>query len=114
MREIKKHERRAGQRRRQITQVAMGLFARQGFDGTTTRRIAEPARVSEVIIFATFRVQKTYTRGLLKTKCRPTQAERKDWKSDWRPTGTIARRNFFRRRPSESWPRKWSSKHGNV
>src|SRR5438132_3762359 len=58
----------AGQRRRQITQVAMGLFARQGFDGTTTRRIAEPARVSEVIIFATFRVQKTYTRGLLKTK----------------------------------------------
>ncbi len=47
---IKKHERRAGQRRRQITQVAIDLFARPGFDGTTTRRIADQAGVSEVII----------------------------------------------------------------
>jgi len=36
MLKIKKHERRAGQRRRQITLVTMDFFARQGFGGTTT------------------------------------------------------------------------------
>src|SRR6266566_3187134 len=50
--------------------------------------------------------------AIVEDKVSSNLAERKDWKSDWRPTGMIARRNFFRRRPSESWPRKWSSKHG--
>jgi AcrR family transcriptional regulator len=30
-------------RRQQIIRVAMGLFARRGFEGTTTRQIAERA-----------------------------------------------------------------------
>ncbi len=41
-------------RREQILDVAMTLFARQGFEGTTTREIAEMAKVNEAIIFRHF------------------------------------------------------------
>src|SRR5579863_46723 len=42
------------ERRLQILQVARRLFSRQGFRGTTTRQIAEQARVNEAIIFRHF------------------------------------------------------------
>ena len=41
-------------RRRQIVQVAMQLFAERGFRGTTTKEIAQAAGVSEAIIFRHF------------------------------------------------------------
>ena len=41
-------------RRNQIVQVAIDLFARKGFNGTTTKEIAEAAGVSEAIIFRHF------------------------------------------------------------
>ena len=44
----------ARDRRLQIMEAAKELFARQGFEGTTTRRIAERARVNEAIIFRHF------------------------------------------------------------
>ena len=44
----------AAHRRKQILEVAMRLFARQGFQGTTTRQIAEAAQVNEAIIFRHF------------------------------------------------------------
>lgn len=44
----------AAQRRTQILDVAMRLFAQQGFQGTTTREIAEAASVNEAIIFRHF------------------------------------------------------------
>jgi len=44
----------AVQRHRQILAVAAELFARQGFHGTTTRQIAEQARVNEAILFRHF------------------------------------------------------------
>jgi TetR/AcrR family transcriptional regulator len=44
----------AALRRKQILEVAMRLFARQGFQGTTTRQIAEAAHVNEAIIFRHF------------------------------------------------------------
>src|SRR5579884_4036725 len=44
----------AADRRKQILNVAMRLFARQGFQGTTTRQIAEAACVNEAIIFRHF------------------------------------------------------------
>src|SRR5581483_9481993 len=44
----------AAHRRKQILEVAMKLFARQGFQGTTTREIAEAAQVNEAIIFRHF------------------------------------------------------------
>ena len=44
----------AQDRRQQILQVATGLFARQGFQGTTTRQIADGAQVNEALLFRHF------------------------------------------------------------
>lgn len=44
----------ATDRREQILDVAMQLFARQGFQGTTTRQIAGRAGVNEALIFRHF------------------------------------------------------------
>jgi len=44
----------ARDRRLQIMEAAKELFARQGFEGTTTREIAQRARINEAIIFRHF------------------------------------------------------------
>jgi AcrR family transcriptional regulator len=44
----------AAHRREQILDVATQLFARQGFQGTTTRQISQHARVNEALIFRHF------------------------------------------------------------
>jgi len=44
----------AQDRRKQLIKVAMRLFSEQGFDGTTTREIADAAGVNEAIIFRHF------------------------------------------------------------
>jgi len=41
-------------RRRQLIEVAIDLFSRRGFSGTTTREIALAAGVTEAIIFRHF------------------------------------------------------------
>lgn len=42
------------ERRTQILEVAIRLFAKQGFSGTTTKKIAEAAGVSEAMVFKHF------------------------------------------------------------
>lgn len=42
------------ERRRGIVEAALPLFARKGFAGTTTKEIAEAARVSEALVFKHF------------------------------------------------------------
>ncbi len=49
--------------------VAMNLFARQGFAGTTTRQIAERARVNEAIIFRHFPAKEKLYWAVLEDKC---------------------------------------------
>jgi AcrR family transcriptional regulator len=44
----------AGERRQQILELATELFARQGYQGTTTRQIAQRVQVNEAIIFRHF------------------------------------------------------------
>jgi TetR/AcrR family transcriptional regulator len=44
----------AGERRQQILELATELFARQGYQGTTTRQIAQQVHVNEAIIFRHF------------------------------------------------------------
>ena len=44
----------ATDRRDQILEVATRLFARQGYEGTTTRKIAIEARVNEALVFRHF------------------------------------------------------------
>lgn len=60
----------ASDRRRQILAVAMKLFARQGFRGTTTRQIAECARVNEAILFRHFPRKDDLYWAILDDKCR--------------------------------------------
>jgi TetR/AcrR family transcriptional regulator len=47
----------AEQRRRQLVDVAIDLFSRKGFNGTTTREIAAAAGVTEAIIFRHFKTK---------------------------------------------------------
>ncbi len=61
---------RAQDRRRQILETAMDLFARNGYEGTTTRRIAERAGVNEAIIFRHFPRKEDLYWTLLAQKCR--------------------------------------------
>lgn len=59
---LPKHERlSAGDRRKQLIEVAIDLFSKKGFGGTTTKEIATAAGVNEAIIFRHFATkQKLY------------------------------------------------------
>ncbi len=60
----------APDRRQQILAVAMDLFARRGFRGTTTRQIAERAGVNEAILFRHFPHKEDLYWAILDCKCR--------------------------------------------
>jgi AcrR family transcriptional regulator len=59
----------AADRRQQILDAALGLFARRGFQGTTTRQIAEAARVNEAIIFRHFPSKEDLYWAVLQREC---------------------------------------------
>jgi len=59
----------AQDRRRQILQVASGLFARQGFQGTTTREIAAQAGVNEALLFRHFASKETLYWTIIEELC---------------------------------------------
>jgi AcrR family transcriptional regulator len=63
-------------RRRQIIEVAMPLFARQGFQGTTTRQIAGRARVNEAILFRHFPRKEDLYWAVIESKCRGARGRR--------------------------------------
>ena len=72
-----KHNRlSSADRRRQIIQVAMGLFAKQGFQGTTTRQIAQSARVNEAILFRHFPHKEDLYWAVLESKCQGARIRR--------------------------------------
>ena len=59
----------AEDRRQQIMDIAMTLFARQGFEGTTTREIARSAGVNEAIIFRHFPSKEDLYWAIIQRKC---------------------------------------------
>lgn len=59
----------APDRRQQIMEVATGLFARQGFQGTTTREIAERAGVNEALLFRHFPSKETLYWKIIEELC---------------------------------------------
>ena len=63
----------AADRRKQIVQVAMDLFASRGFRGTTTRRIAQKVGVNEAIIFRHFPHKEDLYWAVIDHKCRDTR-----------------------------------------
>lgn len=66
----------ANDRRLQIIQLAMPLFARLGFNGTTTRRIAQRAGINEALIFRHFPRKLDLYWAVLEHKCRATKGRR--------------------------------------
>jgi AcrR family transcriptional regulator len=62
-------------RRQQIMQAAARLFSRQGFRGTTTRQIAERARVNEALIFRHFRTKEDLYWTVIEQQCLETRKD---------------------------------------
>lgn len=60
-------------RRQEILQAAMELFAKKGFRGTTTRDLAAHAEVNEAIIFRHFSSKEELYRAILEEKMRQGQ-----------------------------------------
>lgn len=56
-------------RRAQLLDVAMDLFAQKGFAGTTTREIAAAAGVTEAIIFRHFATKQDLYKAILDVRC---------------------------------------------
>lgn len=63
------------QRRRQLIDVAIELFAKTGFEGTTTREIAKAAEVNEAIIFRHFETKEGLYAAILDQRARETLSE---------------------------------------
>ncbi len=61
---------RGADRRLQIMEVAKQLFSRQGFDGTTTRQIAQRAKVNEAIIFRHFPTKQDLYWEVIEHECK--------------------------------------------
>src|SRR5260370_22639938 len=61
----------APDRRQQILQVAVKLFARQGYNGATTREISRMAKVNEAIIFRHFPTKEDLYWAVIEEQCRP-------------------------------------------
>ena len=57
------------ERRRGIVEAAMPLFARKGFGGTTTKEIAEAARISEALLFKHFPTKGALYHEMLRSGC---------------------------------------------
>jgi AcrR family transcriptional regulator len=62
----------AADRRQQILDVATGLFAQQGFNGTTTRQIAQHSGVTEALIFRHFPTKDDLYWAVIESKIRAT------------------------------------------
>src|SRR5882757_5856019 len=64
------HTRMSGEdRRQQLIEVAIDLFSRRGFAGTTTKEIAAAAGVTEAIIFRHFATKQDFYKAILDYKC---------------------------------------------
>lgn len=71
-----RHNVPSAQRRDQILQAATELFARQGFNGTTTREIAERVGVKETILFRLFPSKRDLYWAVIDTKTRATSGRK--------------------------------------
>jgi AcrR family transcriptional regulator len=81
---------RAADRREQILSVATRLFARQGFQGTTTREIARHAGVTEALIFRHFPNKEDLYWAVIEEKIRGVSSPRERLKERLSIAGTDA------------------------
>ena len=69
-------QRQAAARREQILQTALGLFAAQGFDATSTRQIAVEAGIAEGLIFHYFPTKASLLTAILQDRLEGRRAFR--------------------------------------
>ena len=96
----------AEDRRQQILETATELFASQGFEGTTTRQIAERAKVNEAIIFRHFPSKEELYWAVIELKCSQSQGReriRERLRSGGEPRQVFAdiAEDFLRRREKD-------------
>jgi len=60
----------AAERRNQLIQTALELFSQQGYEGTTTRQIADHAGVTEAIIYRHFPTKEELYWAVLEEQCK--------------------------------------------
>jgi TetR/AcrR family transcriptional regulator len=65
----------ATDRRNQLIDVAIDLFSRKGFGGTTTKEIAAAAGVTEAIIFRHFATKQDLYKAILDARCSAPDAQ---------------------------------------
>ena len=65
----------ATERRNQLIEVAIDLFSRKGFGGTTTKEIAAAAGVTEAIIFRHFATKQDLYKAILDARCATGDAD---------------------------------------
>ncbi len=64
----------ASERREQLLEIAIDLFSRRGFNGTTTREIAAAAGVTEAIIFRHFETKDQLYTAIIDQKVKSASA----------------------------------------
>jgi len=83
----------ADERREQLLEVAVGLFSDCGFSGTTTKKIANAAGVSEAIIFRHFSTKDDLYKAILE-KCKG-EVKTPPWEKDEKQKQAIERKDDF-------------------
>jgi AcrR family transcriptional regulator len=71
-------QRQAAARREQILKTALGLFAAQGFDATSTRQIANEAGIAEGLIFHYFQTKASLLTAILANRLESRRAFRSE------------------------------------
>jgi len=82
-------------RRKQILETAVRLFSTHGFSGTTTRKIAEAAGVSEAIIFRHFATKDELYGAILHEKACEEGSHRFPWDSNELLKDAIEKKDDF-------------------
>ena len=75
-RRLTSRQRQAAARREQILKTALGLFAAQGFNATSTRQIAKEAGIAEGLIFHYFPTKASLLTAILEDRLEGRRAFR--------------------------------------
>jgi AcrR family transcriptional regulator len=73
--EMNRRERRKEETRRKIIEVAMGLFSRQGFDGTSMEQIAEETDIAKATLYSYFPVKEAIISAYMQRRVREFEPE---------------------------------------
>ncbi|PYX90749.1 MAG: hypothetical protein DMG68_00640, partial [Acidobacteria bacterium] len=74
-------------RRNQILRVATRLFARQGFQGTTTKEVAHRAGVTEALIFRHFASKEALYWAVIQSKIKGASSPRERMRQNLETSG---------------------------